>query len=206
MARSIRRSLREEFWNLPNMLTVGRVIIIPVVLYFLARATPVDSLIAALLFIAASVTDAIDGYLARRWNLITTTGKFLDPLADKLIVMAVLVQLVAMGRIPAWLVIVLLAREFTITALRSIASSEGLVIAAGQDGKIKAALQMTGISLLSIHYAYPAEFVWYHPVVDFHLTGYWLLLLSMIFSVTSALGYLRDFYRAAAEAKERTQG
>ena len=120
--------------------------------------------------------------------------------------MATLTQMVAMGRIPAWLVIVLLAREFTITALRSIASSEGLVIAAGNEGKIKAAFQMTGISLLSLHYAYPAEFIWYHPMIDFHVVGYWLLLLSMIFSVTSALGYLRDFYRAAAEAKEHSQG
>lgn len=203
MARSIRRSLRDELLNLPNMLTLARVFAIPVVLYFLSLGTPLSSAIAGLLFGLAAITDAVDGYLARKWNLITVTGKFLDPLADKLIVMATLVMMVPMGRIPAWMVILLLTREISITGLRSIASSEGLVIAAGREGKIKTALQLVGILCLCFHFRYPIELIFWRPQVSYHVVGYWLLLFSLFFSIFSAGDYMRTFYLASEAVRAK---
>ena len=109
--------LLKELWTLPNMLTLGRILIIPLFIWLTYKADPLDSFLAAFLFTLAAVTDVIDGVLARRMNLVTVLGKFLDPLADKLIVMAALVMLVRLGRVAAWVVIVLLAREFLVTGL-----------------------------------------------------------------------------------------
>ncbi|HEY3234721.1 MAG TPA: CDP-diacylglycerol--glycerol-3-phosphate 3-phosphatidyltransferase, partial [Polyangiaceae bacterium] len=134
--------------NLPNLLTMGRVAVIPVVLWLLDRGTPKDCAWAALVYSAAAITDLLDGYLARRMNVVSVLGKFLDPLADKLLVMASLVWMIPMGRIAGWVVVLLLAREISVTGLRSIASSEGVVIAAGGGGKRKTALQMIGILCL----------------------------------------------------------
>jgi CDP-diacylglycerol--glycerol-3-phosphate 3-phosphatidyltransferase len=136
----------------------------------------------------------LDGWLARRQGLVSVLGKFLDPLADKLIVTGTLVWLVPMGRIPAWAVVLLISREITITALRSIASSEGLVIAAGDSGKVKTALQMIGIICLILGYPYRLTF----GIVDFgqvdlvHV-GRLLIYLSLVFSLTSAAQYLGLF-------------
>ena len=102
--------LVQEFWNLPNMLTLGRIFLIPLFVWLTYDADPMSSLLAAAVFAVASITDVVDGYLARRWNLITVVGKFMDPLADKLIVMAALVMMVRLGRVAAWVVIVLLTK------------------------------------------------------------------------------------------------
>ena len=113
-------------------------------------------------------------------------GKFLDPLADKLIVMSVLIMLVHLGRVPAWLVILILAREFTVTGLRTMAMSEGIVIGAGQEGKYKTALQIAAISFLLIHYKYRVDFLAFAVDVDANVVGTWLLYLSLAFSLWSA--------------------
>ena len=140
---------------------------IPAVLVLLSFGTPRDCLWAACIYALAAITDALDGWLARRQGLVSVLGKFLDPLADKLIVAATLVWLTAMGRIPAWAVALLISREITITALRSIASSEGLVIAAGEGGKSKTALQMIGIICLILGYPYRVHGLFYDfGVVD----------------------------------------
>jgi CDP-diacylglycerol---glycerol-3-phosphate 3-phosphatidyltransferase len=141
----------------------------------------------------AAVTDVIDGVLARRMHLVTVLGKFLDPLADKLIVMAALVMLVRLGRVPAWVVIVLLAREFLVTGLRSIAASEGMVIAAGQEGKWKTSLQLTGIIALCVHYTHPLDLIWWTFPVNYNAVGQVLLYISVFFSVWSGVGYFRAF-------------
>ena len=127
---------------------------IPVVLILLEQGSPVSCFWAAVVYALAALTDMIDGWLARRQGLVSVLGQFLDPLADKLIVAAVLVWLVGMGRMPAWAVVLLLSREITITALRGIASSEGLVIAAGAGGKFKTALQFVGLICLILGYPY----------------------------------------------------
>jgi len=201
-----RRSLREDAFNVPNLLTMGRVLVIPVVLLLIDRGTPKDCAIAALVYSAAAITDLLDGYLARKMNVVSVLGKFLDPLADKLLVMASLVYMVPMGRIPAWAVALLLAREISITGLRSVASSEGVVIAAGEEGKIKTALQMIGILCLILGYPYhltlgPLDLGW----VDLVVVGRALVYISLVFSIVSAVSYLRVFVMTV-EAKAERRG
>ncbi|MBN9684520.1 MULTISPECIES: CDP-diacylglycerol--glycerol-3-phosphate 3-phosphatidyltransferase [unclassified Corallococcus] len=190
--------LVQEFWNLPNMLTLGRILLIPVFVWLTYDADPLHSLLAALVFAVAAITDVIDGYLARRWNLITVVGKFMDPLADKLIAMAALVMMVRLGRIAAWVVIVLLAREFIVTGLRTIAASEGMVIAAGQEGKWKTSLQLVGIISLCVHYVHPLDVGFRTVTVDYNQVGKVLVYLSGAFSVWSAVVYFRAFLNMLA--------
>lgn len=198
-----RRSLAEDALNLPNLLTMGRVVMIPLFLYFLDKGTPKDGYWAALVYTFAALTDLLDGYLARKLDIVSVLGKFLDPLADKLIVMAALIWMVPMGRIPAWAVVVLLAREISVTALRSVASSEGVVISAGQEGKTKTALQMIGIIALVLGYPYHLSYVGIDlGVVDLVKVGQALVYLSLVFSVASAAQYVRLF-GSAVEAKDQ---
>jgi CDP-diacylglycerol--glycerol-3-phosphate 3-phosphatidyltransferase len=131
--------------NLPNALTVLRVLMIPVFIVALMRG---HALIAAVLFAVASLTDALDGYLARKYDLISNFGKLMDPLADKLLVVSAFACFVELTLVPAWVLIVILAREFTITGLRSVAASEGVVIAAGASGKLKTVFQMLAVLAL----------------------------------------------------------
>jgi CDP-diacylglycerol--glycerol-3-phosphate 3-phosphatidyltransferase len=191
--------------NLPNLLTFGRVFAIPIVILLLDRGTPEDCVLAALVYSGAALTDLLDGYLARKMNVVSVLGKFLDPLADKLLVMASLIYMVPMGRIPEWAVTVLLAREISVTALRSIASSEGVVIAAGDDGKSKTALQMIGILALILGYPYHLSLPGLDlGMVDLVYVGRALIYASLVFSISSAVSYVRLF-SAAVEAKEERQ-
>ena len=135
--------------NLPNKLTILRVILIPVFLVFLmADITPYDKWIALAIFIIASLTDLLDGKIARKHNLVTNFGKFMDPLADKLLVCSAMIALVGMDRIPSWIVIVIIAREFVISGFRLVASDNGVVIAASYWGKFKTTFQMFMVILM----------------------------------------------------------
>lgn len=191
----MKSSIKKDIFNIPNLFTLFRIILIPVVAVLITYESPRNCFLAAFFFSLASGTDFIDGYLARRLNLITVTGKFLDPLADKLMVVTSLVMLIPLNRVPAWLVVILLAREFSITVLRALASQEGLVLAAGQEGKAKAALQMVGIVGLLVHYPYEINFLLFKGMIDFHRVGLILVILSMIFSLLSAASYFRWFAR-----------
>jgi CDP-diacylglycerol---glycerol-3-phosphate 3-phosphatidyltransferase len=192
-----RRTLWEDARNIPNLLTFFRILMIPAVLVLLDRGAPRDCYWAAWVYALAAITDLLDGWLARRQGLVSVLGKFLDPLADKLIVAATLVWMVSMGRIAAWAVVLLISREITITALRSIASSEGIIIAAGEGGKAKTALQMIGIICLILGYPYTLTL----GVVDFgrvdlvHV-GRLLIYCSLFFSLTSAARYMGLFVDA----------
>jgi CDP-diacylglycerol--glycerol-3-phosphate 3-phosphatidyltransferase len=208
-----RTNLRAESTYLPNLLTMGRIACIPAILYFIDNYSPVRSFVAMLIYLAASLTDFLDGYLARKRKQVSVLGKFLDPLADKLLVTAVLVYLAAMDRCPPWLVVALLAREFAVTGLRSIATTEGLVISASDSGKQKTALQLVGTLFLLIHFKYP---VWGlehltirdEPlVINYHAVGIYTLYLALVMSVLSALDYFVRFVRAvqAAPRGEGTQ-
>ena len=135
--------------NLPNKLTMFRVILIPFfVLFMLVDITSVDKWIALVIFIVASLTDLLDGKIARKYNLVTNFGKFMDPLADKLLVCSALICLVEMAKLPAWMVIIIIAREFIISGFRLIAADNGVVIAASYWGKFKTTFQMVMICLL----------------------------------------------------------
>lgn len=193
----MKATLRAEFVNLPNLLTYVRVAAIPLVMLLIWRGAPRDCVVAAWVYSFATITDFFDGWLARRMGLVTVIGKFLDPLADKLMVMGMLVMLVALNRVPGWLVVLILAREMTINGLRSIASTEGMVIAAGQAGKYKTALQMIAVMFLVVHFPYTVWFFGLYPMtVDFHVVGMWVLGGSVGFSMVSAVLYFRDFFRA----------
>jgi len=188
-------NLRREVTNLPNLVTMGRVVVIPLVLYFMDNFNPLRTFIASLLYLVAAAGDFLDGYLARSRGQVSMLGKFLDPLADKLIVNAVLVYMVALGRVEPWIVVVLIGRDLAVNGLRSIASAQGLVIAASDGGKIKTAFQLVAIMLLLIHFSYPALGV--GTMVNYHNAGWWLLVLSTVVSLYSGAEYMRHFLSAA---------
>jgi CDP-diacylglycerol--glycerol-3-phosphate 3-phosphatidyltransferase len=195
------RSLRREFLNSPNAITLVRIAMIPVFLWFTYHESRVDSFVAAIVYAVTGATDFLDGWLARKKGLVTLIGKFLDPLADKLIVMAALVMLVHLGRVAAWVVIVVMAREFIVTGLRTIAMSEGIVIAAGQEGKSKTAFQVAAITFLLLHYEYPVDAIFFTFVLDANRVGTWLLYVSLFFSVWSAWNYFAGFIRAVYQPR-----
>ena len=197
------RSLKKELWSSPNIITLVRIAAIPVFLVFTYYESRLNSFIAALVYSATAATDFLDGWLARRKNLVTVIGKFLDPLADKLIAMAALVMLVHLGRVTAWIVIVVMAREFAVTGLRTIAMSEGIVIAAGQEGKYKTALQLVAIVFLLLHYPYPIDFFVATGVVDANRVGTVLLYISVFFSVWSAWKYFAGVLDAVYRKDEQ---
>jgi CDP-diacylglycerol--glycerol-3-phosphate 3-phosphatidyltransferase len=188
-----------QLTNLPNLVTMGRVLFVPGVLYYMDNYSPVRSLIAAILYLVASAGDGIDGYLARSRGQVSVLGKFLDPVADKLMVTAVLVFMVALGRVPAWLVVALIARDLAITGLRSIASSEGIVIAASRGGKIKTALQLVALTMLLVHFRYPLLGLGIN--VDYNTAGLVVLYISLAVSLVSGLDYVLGFFRTLGAAK-----
>lgn len=193
--RPIRRTLLEEFFNLPNILTLARIVAVPFVCLLVLRDSRVSAFVASIVYTLAAITDMFDGYLARRNHQITLIGKFLDPLADKLVVLSVLLALLYLDRVPLWVVALILAREITITGLRSIASAEGMVIAAKPLGKYKTAFQMIGLVGLLIHYPYVINFVFCLAEMNFHRLGMAVLYLSLFFSLASALDYFIGFVR-----------
>lgn len=189
--------LRSGLLNLPNLLTLGRIACIPLLVALLLVEGRTSSFCAALIFSLAAITDWLDGYLARKWQVVTVLGKFLDPLADKLIVMAALIMLIPHGRVPAWAVFLLLAREIVITGLRSIAASEGIVIAASTLGKYKTILQMVAIIGLLLHYDYywffGLRYAWLH--VSMHSFGLLYFYFALVLTLWSGGDYLVKFFR-----------
>ena len=147
-----------------------------------------DTMAAFVVFGVAMLTDLADGWIARSWNMMSAAGAYLDPLADKLMVTAVLVMLVPLGWLPAWLVVILLCREIAVTGLRGIASQEGLTLAAGSLGKIKTAYQTVALCCLLLH----------EPVMGFNPqpAGMVLMLMATFFSLASGLEYLLLFVKA----------
>jgi len=189
-----RERLREELLNAPNLMTIGRVACIPVFLALLAYENRRNSFLAAVVFAAAALSDWLDGWLARVSNKVTTLGKFLDPLADKIIVLSALVMLLRLGRVPVWVVVLILARELLISGLRTLAMSEGLVISASRGGKWKTSLQLSGIIALMVHYHFPIDYLFGTLMTDFHAVGLTLLYISLVPGMISAVDYMRAFY------------
>lgn len=189
-----------SIWNIPNILTMMRIAAIPLMTVLLMSGSRETCFWAAALFSAASFTDWLDGYLARRMGIVTVFGKFLDPIADKLIVMAALIMIIPFDRVPAWMVLVILSREIIITGLRGIASSEGIVIAASDLGKFKTIFQIVAIIGLLLHYDYRWFFSYDHPLllVNMHNVGMFYLWIAFIITVWSGVDYLVRFIRVIA--------
>jgi len=194
-------SLREGLLNLPNLLTLFRIGIIPIFVVLMFFDSKTASIWSASLFSLAAVTDAFDGWLARRWEVVTVLGKFLDPLADKLIVTAALVMLIPYDRVPAWAVFVILAREMIVTGLRSIASSEGIIIDASDLGKYKTIFQMVAIIGLLLHYDYYWFFglQWEVFHVSMHNVGIFYFYIALILTIWSGVEYLTKFFKVFAK-------
>ena len=195
-------NLRTGRLNLPNLLTLARVAAVPLIVIIMLSDSRTAGLWAAAIFGAAAVTDFIDGWLARKWGVVTVLGKFLDPLADKLIVMAALIMLIPFGRIPAWAVFLVLGREIIITGLRSIASSEGIVIDASDLGKYKTIYQMVAIPGLLLHY----DYYWFFGVrsellhVNMHNFGMFFFVIALALTLWSGFDYLYKFFRVFARS------
>ncbi len=168
----------------PNIVTLFRIATAPILIWIMMYTGPAASWAAAGVFFVATVSDYFDGYLARSYDSVTTLGKFLDPMADKLIVMTALIMLTGMARVPhvpAWMVVVLVSREILVTGLRAVAAAEGLIVAAEELGKYKMVLQAIAIHGLLIHYTY------FH--VDFFAAGMFILWIAMAVTVWSGIDY-----------------
>jgi CDP-diacylglycerol--glycerol-3-phosphate 3-phosphatidyltransferase len=185
-----RASLREQFWNLPNTITVLRTAVLPVLLVLPFFEGEFGSAVIAWAFIVAAVTDILDGWLARRGQQVTHVGKLLDPLADKLLVSTALIVLLAIGRIPewaTWMVVVIVGRELAVTGLRSIASVGGTVMAASWLGKTKAVAQNIAIGALLFHFptfGLPA-----------HEIGMVMLTVATMLTLVSGYLYFAEYFR-----------
>lgn len=167
--------------NLPNKITIARACMIPVFLvFFLVPGIAGGKYIAGVIFIIASLSDALDGYLARKNNLVTNFGKFADPLADKLLVSAALVCFVELGLVPAWIIIVIISREFIISGFRLVASDNGVVIAASYIAKFKTTAQMIMAILLIFHLDNPV----------YHVLEQVFIYLSLVLTVISLIDYM----------------
>ena len=173
--------------NLPTKLTLLRLLLIPIIVSFLYIPGRTTNLIAAILFFIAALSDLFDGFLARRYNCVTTMGKLLDPMTDKLLVLIILIFLVELNRVEGWMASVILAREIIITTLRAIAVEKGEVIAARWSGKIKTLFQLSSLNLLILHHPYFS--------VDMQKIGTYLLWVALFFSVISGVEYFKRFYR-----------
>ena len=175
-------------FNLPNTITMLRIGVIPVLFGLLFDPGPVMSLFIAVLFIAAALTDILDGYIARKYEIVTTMGKFLDPIADKMIVNTAMILMIPISRIPAWIVAVIIIRDFAVDGIRNIASSGGMVIQASPLGKRKMLCQIFAVSALIIHYPFIGA--------DAHTVGMVILFIALVLTVTSGIDYFLKFYRA----------
>ena len=183
------RSVGQESLNLPNFITLTRILLIPVFVVLFATPTPNRSLTAALVFVVAAVTDLLDGYLARRNGQVTTLGKLLDPIADKLLVLSALILLVNVDRVSALVAILIIAREVAVTGVRAIAAGEGMVIASETTGKYKMALQVVAIVLLILEGTFMSDFG------NLHLAGIVTLYLSLVLGYVSGGHYVWSFWK-----------
>ena len=177
--------------NLPNKLTVLRMImIVPFVFFMLTNmAGDMSKWIALALFVIASLTDLLDGKIARKYNLVTNFGKFMDPLADKLLVCAAMICLIEMGKIPSWVVIIIISREFIISGFRLIASDNGVVIAASYWGKFKTVFQMVMIILMIA------------DIAVLHVVTQVIMWIALILTVVSLVDYLKKNWHVMGEQK-----
>ena len=193
---------QSKFWNLPNSVTFGRLLITPLLLILILfidnKASHIGlnktlSFLSAVIFSTAMIFDIVDGYLARRYHLISNFGKFLDPLADKILFLTAMIMMIPLGRIPAWIVAVFFVREVTITAMRGIGADAGIIIAASHWGKYKSAFVTIATVGLLLYYPFFG--------VQWYLIAWIFLVISLILSIASGVHYILGFFKVLAEVK-----
>jgi CDP-diacylglycerol--glycerol-3-phosphate 3-phosphatidyltransferase len=201
--------------NLPNSITMSRIFCVPVLLWILSRSFPlhdrhgVPEIIAVTLFILASVTDGLDGYLARRRGQITTMGMLLDPLADKLMITAAYIALVSYTPtiVPVWIAVLVIGREFLVSGLRSIASTEGFTIEASDLGKLKTVVQIVSVTAAILAHRWPLwqiGWVAVSPGFIAKLAVYWVAIVSIISAVDYFIGFWKKIDHASAKRRNPT--
>ncbi|MGA9111109.1 MAG: CDP-diacylglycerol--glycerol-3-phosphate 3-phosphatidyltransferase [Smithella sp.] len=178
---------RHETFNLPNTITLLRISVVPFLFILLLSPGEFWSLILAILFVIASITDFFDGYIARKYQMITTMGKFLDPIADKIMVNTAMILMIPIGRIPAWIVAITIIRDLMVDVIRSIASSEGIYIQASTLGKQKTLAQIVAVTALIIHYSIFG--------INAHAVGMVILYIALVLTIFSGIDYFIKLYR-----------
>ncbi len=173
--------------NIANQLTIVRVVAIPIYLLVLYINKDWSNVAATIIFIFAGISDFLDGYIARKYNMVTDLGKILDPIADKILVAAALIALIDLDRLYWWIAVIMLARDFSMEALRNLAASKGVIIAAGIWGKLKTGFQMVAIGMLSF------KNVWLG--INWFLLGEILMYIALVLSIYSAFIYYRDYFK-----------
>jgi len=187
-------SSKNDMINLPNAITLLRIGVIPFLFFLLASPGQMWSLIIAIIFILAAFTDILDGYLARKYGMVTLMGKFMDPVADKIIVNTAMILMIPIGRIPAWIVAIIIMRDFIVDGMRSVASSGGKVIAASALGKQKTFCQIIAVSALMIHYP-----IW---GLNTEKVGLVILYLALFLTIYSGVDYFLKFYHGTLKIKK----
>jgi len=169
--------------NIPNKLTILRIILVPIFVVLMLTRIPYGGTMGAIIFVIAALTDSLDGYLARKWKQTTKLGAILDPLADKLLITAALISLVELGRIPGWIAIVIIGREFAVTGLRIVKAEEGLIISASRMGKWKTISQVTAVLIIILQHLY-------QPLATLAV-GQWAMYIAVIITVVSGVEYFQ---------------
>ena len=176
-----------EWMRHPNSLTLFRVGAAPLLIVLLLFDNKACSILAALIFSVAAITDYFDGYVARRYDLVSTMGKIMDPLADKLLVSTAFIMMISLDRVPAWMICIIIGRELAVTGLRNMVTDRGEDVSASSLGKLKTVFQIAAIIPLLIHY----------PIfgINFQVLGYWLLWVAMIITLWSGIDYFMRYRR-----------
>jgi len=173
--------------NIANKITLFRVVCVPVIMILLYQDTQFTDILSLILFIISSLSDFLDGYIARKYNLITDFGKIVDPVADKIAITSIMLVLIQLGRLDAWIVAVIVSRDLLIEGLRNMASSKGMIIPAGQWGKIKTAVHMFAVGML----IYNADLF----SINMIILGEIFVYISMILSIYSAYIYIKEYLK-----------
>lgn len=167
--------------NIPNSLTILRIILIPLFVVVMLTRIPYGGTIGAAIFLFAALTDSLDGYLARKWKQTTKLGAILDPLADKLLITAALISLVELGKLPGWIAIVIIGREFAVTGLRVVKAEEGIIISASKLGKLKTISQVVAVLIIMLQHIF-------FPLTSLPI-GQWAMYIALIITLVSGIEY-----------------
>ena len=186
--------------HLPNFLTLGRMVLVPPIVMLLLIPDRLASALAALIFLLASLTDFLDGMVARRWGVESSFGRFLDPIADKVLVTSALIMLIGLDRVPAWIVMLIISREVAVSALRALTKSWDTILQPSAAGKLKAVFQFAAFVPLIVHYEYKIVIP-----INFHAIGMVLLYIALLLTVWSGIDYFLRFYNDY-EAREKDDG
>lgn len=183
--------------HVPNFLTLGRIVLVPPIVILLFFPGKFPSAVAAFIFLIASLTDFFDGFIARRFKVESSFGRFLDPIADKVLVTSTLIMLIALGRVPAWIVMLIITREVAVSALRALTKTWNTTLQPSPVGKLKAVFQFAAIVPLIAHYKYtftlPMD--WHFVSIDFHLIGTILIYIALVLTLWSGIDYFVKFYK-----------